>query len=175
VNLDPVSPPAQLAQLITDFTKTVAEVVRALVVSADGVPVAVSDGMPPGDLDRLSAITSGMIGLASGAALAFDYGAITQALVTMEQGTLVVMALGSGANLAVLTTGAADLEEVAYEMNVLAERAGRVVTPAARVASGGMSSPLPPQPLARRVPGRSARNAARDRPALAGQQEGAAR
>jgi uncharacterized protein len=33
--------------LITDFTARVADVAHAVVVSADGVPLAVSEGIPP--------------------------------------------------------------------------------------------------------------------------------
>ena len=78
-----------------------------LVVSSDGVPVAASDRMQPDHLEKLSAITSGLIALAYGAAQIFDGGAITQALVTMEHGTLVIMAIDAGSSLAVLTTAAA--------------------------------------------------------------------
>lgn len=149
--MDPACHP-RLRGLVTDFVTTVPEVVRALVVSADGVPVAVSDGMQPSDLERLSVIASGMTGLAGGAARVLNCGAITQALVAMERGTLVIMAVGDGASLAVLTTGAADLEEVAYEMTVLAEQAAGALTPAARDTGSELRPLPPPQPLARRVP-----------------------
>jgi uncharacterized protein len=130
-HVDPASHPQDLDRLITDFADRVPEVLQALVVSSDGVPLAVSDRMQPDHLDQLSAITSGLISLARGAARLFDCGAVTQALVTMERGTLVIMAVGDEASLAVLTS-AADLDLVAYEMTMLAEQAGRIVTPAAR-------------------------------------------
>ncbi len=76
-----------------------------------------------------------MISLASGAARLFDGGAVTQALVAMERGTLVIMAIDDGSSLAVLTTAAADLDLVAYEMTMLAEQAGRIFTPPARGAA----------------------------------------
>jgi len=126
--VDPAFHPKDLDRLITDFTERVLEVVRALAVSSDGVPLAPSDQIQSDDVAKLSAITSGLIGLARGAVEVSDGGAFTQALVTMKQGTLVIMAINDGASLAVLTTAAADLDEVAYDMTILVEQAGTIVT-----------------------------------------------
>ena len=52
----------------------------------------------------------------------------------MHLGVLVVMAISNGASLAVLATSV-DLGLVAYEMTLLVERVGRVLTPAPRVAA----------------------------------------
>ena len=123
--MDPAFHPKDLDRIITDFTERVPEVVRALVVSSDGGPVAASGQIQPDDLEKLSAITSGLIGLARGAVEVFDGSAFTQALVTMERGTLVIMAINDGASLAVLTTAAADLDQVAYDMTLLVEQADR--------------------------------------------------
>ena len=121
-----------LSWLLTDFTERVPAVVHAAVVSSDGVPLAASDGIPPDRLEQLSAITSGLVSLARGAASMFDGGAVSQALVTMAQGILVIAAISGGASLAVLSVIDADLDLVAYEMTVLAEQAGGVLTPGAR-------------------------------------------
>ena len=94
--MDPALHPQDLDRLITDFTERVPEVLHALVVSSDGVPVAVSDRTQPDHLEKLSVITSGFISLACGAARIFDGGAVTQALVAMERGTLVIMAIDDG-------------------------------------------------------------------------------
>lgn len=123
--MDPALDPHDLDRLITDFTERVPGVVRALVVSSDGVPMAASGPVQADDLQELSAITSGLIGLARGAAEVTDGGAFTQALVAMEQGTLVIMAIDDGSSLAVLATAAADLDQVAYDMTMLADQAGR--------------------------------------------------
>jgi uncharacterized protein len=122
--VDPAFHPKDLDRLVTGFTERVPEVVRVLAVSSDGVPLAASGEIRPDDLEKLSAITSGLIGLARGAVEVFDGGAFTQALVTMKWGTLVIMAINDGASLAVLTTAAADLDQVAYNMTILVERAG---------------------------------------------------
>ena len=130
-----------LSWLVTDFTERVPAVVHAAVVSSDGVPLAASDGIPPDRLEQLSAITSGLISLAQGSALMFDGGAVTQTLVTMAQGVLVIVAISGGASLAVLSVIDADLDQVAYEMTVLAEQAGIALTPAARLSPEGAEKP----------------------------------
>jgi uncharacterized protein len=132
--VDPALHPQDLDRLITDFTERVPKVLHALVVSSDGVPLAVSDRLQPDRLERLSAITSGLISLACNAGQIFDGGAVIQALVAMERGTLVIMAIDDGSSLAVLTTPAADLDLVAFEMTMLVEQAGGILTPLARGA-----------------------------------------
>lgn len=74
--------------------------------------------------DWVSSVASDLISLARDAAGLSGYGPVTQALVAMQWGTLVIMAIDAEAMLAVLTT-AADLDTVAYEMTMLVERAGR--------------------------------------------------
>jgi len=132
--VDPALHPQDLDRLITDFTERVPEVLHALVVSSDGVPVAASDRIQPGHLEKLCAITSGLISLADGAARIFDGGAVTQALVAMERGTIVIMAIDDGSSLAAVATAAADLDLVAYEMTMLVEHADSIFTPPARGA-----------------------------------------
>ena len=137
--MDPALQPRNLEWSVTDFAQRVPEVRHALVVSSDGVPVAMSDRIPPDSLEQLSAITSGLISLADGVARIVDGGAVTQALVAMERGTLVIMAIDDVSSLAVLTTAAADLDLVAYEMTMLVERVRLFTSPArgARCDSDG--------------------------------------
>jgi predicted regulator of Ras-like GTPase activity (Roadblock/LC7/MglB family) len=125
-------PDQGLSWLITDFTTRVVDVTHAIVVSADGIPLAVSDTTSPGSVTKLSAITSGLVGLAEGAARMFDGGVVVQSLVTMDQGFLLVCAIGDGSHLAVLANPDCDMEVLVYEMGMLAEAVGHVLTPAPR-------------------------------------------
>jgi len=129
---DPDPDPQDPDRLIADFAERVPDVLRAVVVASDGVLVAASDRTQPDQLGQLSALTAGLISLASAAARIFDGGAVTQALVTMARGTLVIMAIDQGSTLAVLTTATADLDTVAYEMTMLVEDAGSIFTRPAR-------------------------------------------
>jgi uncharacterized protein len=124
--VDPARRREDIDRLITEFADRVPEVRHALVVSSDGVPLAASGPMQPDHLDQLSAIASGLISLARGAARIFDCGAVNHALVAMERGTLVIMAVGERASLCVLTS-AADLDVVAYEMTMLVEQVGSII------------------------------------------------
>ena len=130
-----------LSWLITDFTERVPGVEHAVVVSADGVPLAVSDGIQPRRLEHLAAITTGLNSLANGTAQVVNGGEVTQTLVAMRRGVLVIVAISDGSSLAALALVDADLDQVAYEMTVLAEQAGGVLTPAPRPATAAAPQP----------------------------------
>ena len=124
--------PAQdLGWLITNLRERVPDVAHAIVVSSDGLPLATSEGFPREHAEQLAAITSGLASLTQGASRVFEGGQVVQTVVEMHRGVLVVMAISEGASLAVLATSI-DLGLVAYEMTLLVERVGRVLTPAAR-------------------------------------------
>jgi hypothetical protein len=57
----------------------------------------------------------------------------------MELATLVIMSVDGGSSLAVLTTAAADLDLVAYEMTMLIEQAGGIFAPPARGPAPGQA------------------------------------
>jgi uncharacterized protein len=126
---------SDLDWLVTDFTERVPDVAHAVVVSSDGVTLAVSDGIPPDRVEHLSAVTCGLVSLAEGTARMFGYGSLAQTLVSMQQGVLVITAISDGSSFAVLASAQADLDLVAYEMAILAEQAGSVLTPDIRTAA----------------------------------------
>jgi predicted regulator of Ras-like GTPase activity (Roadblock/LC7/MglB family) len=118
--------------LVTDFTMRVADVAHAIVVSADGVPLALSEGIPVEAVEQLSAITSGLTSLIAGAARILEAGIPAQALVEMEHGLMFVKAISDGSSLAVLAAPECDARQVSYEMTRLVEAVGELLTPAAR-------------------------------------------
>ena len=118
--------------LITDFTARVVDVAHAVVVSADGVPLAVSEQIPPVFAEQLAAITSGLVSLMQGAARIFEAGLPTRALVEMAGGLMLVMAISGGSSLAVLAALECDTDLISYEMMQLVEAVGEVLTPAVR-------------------------------------------
>lgn len=122
--------------LVNDFATRVADVAHAVVVSADGVPLALSEYIPPGAAEQFAAITSGLVSLMQGAARIFEAGLPTVALVEMEGGLMFVMAISGGSSLAVLAAPECDTDLVAYEMTLLVEAVGDVLTPAARAPQG---------------------------------------
>jgi predicted regulator of Ras-like GTPase activity (Roadblock/LC7/MglB family) len=118
--------------LISDFTTRVADVAHAAVVSADGVPLALSEGIPEFFAEQLAAITSGLASLMIGAARIFEAGSPTQALVEMAGGLMIVKSVSDGSSLCVLAAPDCDTELVSYEMSLLVEAVGEVLSPALR-------------------------------------------
>lgn len=118
--------------LVTDFTTRVPDIAHAVVISADGVPLALSEGIPAEHAGQLAAITAGLTSLMHGAAQVFEGGETVQALVEMEGGLFLVKAISDGSSLAVLATPECDTDLVAYEMTLLVEAVGEVLTPRAR-------------------------------------------
>ena len=117
--------------LISNFAKRTPGVAHAVVVSADGLPIAVSERLDRAKADQLAAIASGVASLSQGAARYFDAGTVKQTVVEMERGFLFVMAISDGSCLTVLAA-ACDVGVVGYEMATLVGRAGEVLTPSLR-------------------------------------------
>ncbi|MFD1540227.1 roadblock/LC7 domain-containing protein [Nonomuraea guangzhouensis] len=118
--------------LVSGFVEQVPGVAHAVVVSADGLPVAFSRGFPQDRADQLAAIAAGLISLTQGAARVFEGGEVTQTLIEMRRGLLLAMSISDGSCLAVLAAPDCDMGLVAYQMTILVERAGQVLTPAVR-------------------------------------------
>src|SRR6202035_5636783 len=130
VFVSPLTRPVQdLNWLITNFVERVPSVAHAIVVSSDGLPLAFSDGFPADRVDQLAAVTSGLTSLTQGAARMCEGGPVTQTVVEMERGLLLVMAISDGSSLAVLASTECDMGLVAYAMALLVDRAGRALTP----------------------------------------------
>ena len=118
--------------LVTEFTTRVEDVAHAIVVSADGVPLALSAGIPARAVEQFAAITSGLTSLMQSTTRAFDGGAAMQALVEMDGGLMFVKAISDGSSLAVLAAPECDTRQVSYEMTRLVGAVGELLTPAAR-------------------------------------------
>jgi uncharacterized protein len=132
--VNPVQPIKHLSWLLTNLIERVPAIAHAIVVSSDGLPLACSQDFPTDRADQLSAITSGLTSLTQGASRMFEGGAVTQTVVEMQRGLLIVVSIGDGSTLTVLAATDSDMGLVAYEMTMLADRAGRALTPKVRGA-----------------------------------------
>lgn len=121
-----------LSWLISAFTDRVPGVTHAVVVSTDGLLIAVSENLPRDHADQLAAVTSGLVSVTAGAAQIFDGDRVTQTVVEMGRGYYLVMSMRDGSILATLATRNADIGVVGYEMARLAKQAGEMLTPALR-------------------------------------------
>lgn len=118
--------------LLVRFVDQVPAVRQAVVVSSDGLPLAMSNGVERETAERLSAVSSGMIGLAYGSAGRFGAGAVNNIIIEMENGWMFITGIRDGSLMCVLTGRDADIGMIGYEQAVFAERAGDVLTPEVR-------------------------------------------
>jgi predicted regulator of Ras-like GTPase activity (Roadblock/LC7/MglB family) len=70
-----------------------------------------------------------------GASRIFEGGPVSQTVVEMRHGLLIVMAVTGGSTIAVLAGADCDMGLVAYEMALLADRTWRALTPQPRQPS----------------------------------------
>jgi predicted regulator of Ras-like GTPase activity (Roadblock/LC7/MglB family) len=118
--------------LVSNFVDRVPGVSDAIVVSADGLLMAKSNGVDRDTADRFAAVASGLIGLAYGAAGRFGGGAVNEVIVEMEHCFMFVTGISDGSCLAVIAQATCDVGLVGYEMALLVERVGPVLTPELR-------------------------------------------
>jgi len=118
--------------LVNRFVESLPTVRQAVVVSSDGLSLATSQGVDLQTAERLSAVSSGMIGLAYGSTGRFGAGAVSNVIVEMENGWLFITGIRDGSLMCVVTTRDADIGTIGYEMAVFSERAGDVLTPEGR-------------------------------------------
>lgn len=123
--------------VMSRFVEEVPDAAHAILVSADGLLMASSTSIPGERAEQVAAVSSGLASLAVGAARLFEGGSVMQTIVEMEMGFLMLMSVGDGSNLTVLTTEEADIGQVGYEMALLVDRVGRTVEAQARVGTSG--------------------------------------
>ncbi|GAB3277067.1 roadblock/LC7 domain-containing protein [Parasphingorhabdus pacifica] len=131
--------PHQFSWLVTDFTERVPGVAHAVVVSADGLLLTSSAKLPKDRADQLAAVASGLLSLTQGAARCFQAGNVTETVVEMEHGLMLQMAISDGSCLTVLAAPQCDMGLIAYEMALLVERVGQILTPELRSQLRGTS------------------------------------
>ena len=129
--------PGSFGGLVTVFVRRVPGAAHAVVVSADGLLLASSHGLPRDRAEQLSAVSSGVISLTQGAARCFEAGGVNQTVVEMDRGYLFLMSISDGSCLSVLAAPNCDIGLVAYEMTLLVERVGQQMTPELRAQLQG--------------------------------------
>ena len=119
----------QFNWLLANFVRHTDGVTDAVAVSSDGLLMAASDGLDRTSADQLSAIVSGLTGLAKGASRRFGFAGLRLVMIEMIGGFLVVSAVSDGSCFGALLSEDCDVGLVGYEMAILAERTAAVLTP----------------------------------------------
>jgi len=117
----------ELDWLVNDFASRTAGVSQALVVSGDGLKLAVSERVDDDRADQLAAVASGLASLTRGAAVCFDAEPVNQTIVEMGGGYLFVTSIAEGSVLTVFAAPDCDIGMIGYEMTLLAARAGQLL------------------------------------------------
>ena len=123
--------------LVNNFVRNVPGVAHAVVVSSDGLLMAVSDRLDRARADQLAAVASGLVSLTQGAARCFDAGGVVQTVVEMDRGIVLLMSISDGSCLAVLASPNCDIGLIGYEMTLLVDRVGQLLTPELRAELQG--------------------------------------
>jgi predicted regulator of Ras-like GTPase activity (Roadblock/LC7/MglB family) len=120
---------ANFSWLLGNFVKSVPGVRHTLVVSADGLLMAMSEELDRTQGDQLAAIVSGLSSLTRGAARQLTAGEVRQMIVEMDDLFLFATSVSDGSVLAVAADSSCDVGLVGYEMTLLVSRAEQTMTP----------------------------------------------
>lgn len=120
---------ANFSWLLDNFVKSVPGVRHTLVVSADGLLMAMSDNLDRTSGDQLAAIVAGLSSLTRGAARQLQAGDVRQAIVEMDELFLFLMSVSNGSVLAVVADTTCDVGLIGYEMAMLVSRTETTLTP----------------------------------------------
>lgn len=120
---------ANFGWLLDNFVRTVPGARHTLVVSADGLLMAMSDNLDRTSGDQLAAIVAGLSSLTRGAARQLQAGDVRQAIVEMDELFLFLMSVSNGSVLAVVADTSCDVGLIGYEMAMLVSRTETTLTP----------------------------------------------
>jgi predicted regulator of Ras-like GTPase activity (Roadblock/LC7/MglB family) len=126
----PDSGPHTFNWLLADFVRTTDGVRDTVAVSSDGLLMAMSDGLDRAGADRLAAMVSGLVSLSRSASRSYDFDGLKLIMIEMRRGFLLISAVADGSCIGVIADSDSDIGLVGYQMAVLAERAGSLLTPA---------------------------------------------
>ncbi|MFI9388607.1 roadblock/LC7 domain-containing protein [Kutzneria sp. NPDC052558] len=116
--------------LLANFVRGTDGVRDAVAVSSDGLLIAMSEGLDRTSADRLAALVSGLSSLAKSASRNYDFDGLKLIMIEMKRGFLLVSAIDDGSCVGVIADSKCDIGLVGYEIAVLADRAGALLTPA---------------------------------------------
>ena len=115
--------------LLDQFVDNTAGVSQATAVSSDGFLLAASSGSGRENSEQLAAVTAGLVSLTRGAAEMFAMERVEQVLVEMTRGHLFLSTISDGSALAVVADKRTDLGLVGYELALMVDRVGAVLSP----------------------------------------------
>jgi predicted regulator of Ras-like GTPase activity (Roadblock/LC7/MglB family) len=119
--------------MLEDMARRAPGVEQAVMLSADGLLLAMSPGLGRDDGDRFAAVAAGLLGIAVGASGPLGGGPVEEVVVQMRDKLLVVMRINAEGVLATLGSAGCDVAAIAYEMAVFARTSASLLDAAARL------------------------------------------
>lgn len=123
---------AELNQLLVEFASRVPGIDGAIIVSVDGRPLAVTPALTNQDIERLTAVTTGLRNLTAATSRFFSGGPLTQSTLEMRDRTLIMTVIPGGACLSVLAQPSCEISEAGYAMAVVADQAAQILAARSR-------------------------------------------
>jgi predicted regulator of Ras-like GTPase activity (Roadblock/LC7/MglB family) len=120
----------QFNWLLGNFVHQTDGVRDAVAVSSDGLLIASSDGLSRAEADHLAAIVSSLASVARSASRRYDFDGLKLIMIEMRRGFLLVSVIPGGSCLGVVAGSDSDVGLVGYEISLLGERFGALLTPA---------------------------------------------
>lgn len=120
----------EFSWMLANFVEQTAGVQGAVAVSSDGLLMAMSASLDRAAAEPVAAIISGLTSLGQGAAGALGYEGLERIVVAMRKGVLLVASVSDGSAIGVVARNGCDIGAVGYQMTLLVERAGTLLTPA---------------------------------------------
>jgi predicted regulator of Ras-like GTPase activity (Roadblock/LC7/MglB family) len=127
----------QIDWLLKRLAGQIPGIVHAIALSADGLCTAHTDSLDTDRADQLCAMASGLVSISNGGAGVLEGGRVLYTMVAMEGGTLITMPVSDGSALGALASPDYDVSAVAYQMAVIADQIGAILTPPIRTAAPG--------------------------------------
>ncbi|GII25385.1 roadblock/LC7 domain-containing protein [Planosporangium mesophilum] len=120
----------QLNWMLANFVRGTDGVRDAVAVSSDGLLIAASDGLDRTGADHLAAIVSSLASLGRSASKRYDFDGLKLVMIEMRRGFLLVSSISGGSCLGALAAADCDVGLIGYEIALLADRFGDLLTPA---------------------------------------------
>lgn len=105
-----------LSMLLASLVARTPGLSHAVLVSVDGMPLAMSTGLPRERALQLASIGAGMLSIADGADTAMNTGATNQVMVEMAEGLMLAAPVGPQICLSLLAVSECSREQLGYEI-----------------------------------------------------------
>jgi len=106
---------SSLGPVLVSLVDRVPGASHAVLASVEGVPIAVSNGLPKQRAEQLASVGAGLLSIADGAGRCMDAGTPRQAVVEMAAGVLMATPVSAELSLTVLAVSDCDREQLGYE------------------------------------------------------------